>query len=125
MKVTHKTAAGILWCEAAGFLLLILMSWLDEYHASWHESAVESAAVAGVGIVVLYLTKRLVARLYYLEGFVRVCAWCRKIDRDDKWIPLEQYFSEGFNTKTTHGMCPECAALLKKQIEEGQQPGEH
>jgi hypothetical protein len=113
MKITHKSASRILWYESAGFLMLILLSWLDEFHATWHESAVESAAVLAVWSIVFYFTRRLVSRLYYLERFLRVCAWCRKINLDDKWMPLEQYFAVGFHTETTHGVCPECAQKIR------------
>ncbi len=120
MKITHKTASRILWYESAGFLLLMALSWLDEYHESWHESAVECAAVLCVWAIVHFFTKRLVSRLYYLEGFLRVCSWCRKINRDDQWVPLEQYFSEGFKTETSHGMCPECFAKMQAESGPGQ-----
>jgi hypothetical protein len=113
MKITHKTASRILWYEGAGFLLLAVLSWMDEYHLSWHESLLESGAVLGVGAVVFYFTQRLVSHLYYLEGFLRVCASCQKIGYEGQWVPLEQYFSESFNTKTSHGLCPECVAKIR------------
>lgn len=97
-------------------MMLILLSWLDEFHSSWHESAIESAAVLAAWIVVFYYTRKLVARLYYLEGFLQICAWCHKINREGSWVPMEQYFSEGFDTKTSHGVCPECASKLTTQI---------
>ena len=95
--------------------MLILLSWLDEFHESWHESAVESLAVLVVWLVVFHLTRRLVSRLYYLEGFLPVCAWCKKIHHKEEWVPLEKYFSEGFRTETTHGMCPECARKVRNE----------
>ncbi len=80
MKITHKTASRILWYESIGFLMLIALfvDWMN-FTDTWHESAVESLAVLGVWLVVYYFTKRLVSRLYYLEGFLPVCAWCKKI----------------------------------------------
>jgi hypothetical protein len=124
MKITRKTASNILWYESAGFLMLILLSWLDEFHESWHESAVESLAVLGVWLVVFYFTRRLVSRLYYLEGFLPVCAWCKKINHEEQWVPLEKYFSDGFHTETTHGMCPECARKVRKKAGLGKKNGE-
>jgi hypothetical protein len=44
-----------------------------------------------------------------LEGFLRVCAWCRKIGHEDEWLPLEEYFDRHLDTKTTHAICPGCA----------------
>jgi hypothetical protein len=124
MKITRQTASRILWYESAGFLMLIALSWMDEFHESWHESAVESLAVLGVWLVVFYFTKRLVARLYYLEGFLPVCAWCKKIHHEEQWVPLEKYFSDGFHTETTHGMCPDCAHKIRKEAGLGPKPRE-
>jgi hypothetical protein len=115
--MNRKMATSVLWCEAAGFVLLIILSWMDRYHTTWHESAVESCAVLAVGIVVFSLTRRLISRLYYLEGFLRVCSWCRKINRNEQWVPLEQYFSDSFDTKTSHGMCPECAVRFRAELD--------
>ena len=69
----------------------------------------ETVVTLAVWLPVFVLTKRLVAHLYYLEGFLRVCAWCRKIGHEDKWFPIEEYFSKGFAIKTSHGICPKCA----------------
>jgi hypothetical protein len=117
MDINRKTASSVLWCEAAGFILLTILPWMDSYHTSWHESALESGSVLAVGIAVFFFTSRLIYRLYYLEGFLRVCSWCRKINRDEQWVPLEQYFSDRFDTKTSHGMCPECAVRFRAEMD--------
>ena len=73
------------------------------------------------------LTRRLVARLHYLEGMLRVCAWCRKVGHGERWMELEQYFAEDFQIGTTHGVCPECLKKLEEDTKqfyrsEGQVP---
>jgi len=115
-----KKAQRILWYESIGFLLLIALSWMDELlslphllfgggpHSNWHEATLESAFLIVVWVIVFLLTKRLLVRLYYMEGFLRVCAWCRKIGHEDEWTTVEDYFKKGFGTKTSHGMCPDC-----------------
>jgi hypothetical protein len=116
-----KKSRRILWYQASGFLLIIALSWLDELwslpsrlfggveHSNWHESALETTIILAVWLPIFVLTKRLLARLFYLEHFLRICAWCRKIGHDDQWLPIEEYFSSGFQVETSHSICPECA----------------
>jgi hypothetical protein len=131
--INRKKAQRILWYEAIGFLLIIALSWLDELlslparlfggvqHTNWREAAMETTIVLAVWLVVFVFTKRLLVRLYYLEGFLRVCAWCRKIGHDDEWMPLETYFSKGFDIKTSHSICPACAKKMEAESEPGVQ----
>jgi hypothetical protein len=48
-----------------------------------------------------------------LQGFIPICANCKKI-RDDKgyWNNLEKYISEHTDAQFSHGICPECAEKL-------------
>ena len=120
MPRSQKTRR-ILWYQAAGFLTIIALSWLDELlslpsvlfggmaHSNWRESAMETVVIMLVWIPSFVLTRRLLARLFYLENFLRICAWCRKIGHQDQWLPIEEYFSRGFAIETSHSICPECA----------------
>jgi hypothetical protein len=72
--------------------------------------------VVVVAIPVMILTRRLVSRLYHLEGFLRVCAWCRKMEHDGEWIPLEKFFERKFETATSHGICPVCLVEAKEKM---------
>jgi len=53
-------------------------------------------------------------RLY--EGFLPLCAGCKKV-RDDagrdpgtgQWLPLEEYLTREAGVTCSHGYCPECA----------------
>lgn len=114
----------ILWYQALGFLVIIALSWLDELfnlpyrlfpgpgHSNWREAAIETFIVLAVWAFTFVLTKRILTRLHYLEGFLRVCAWCRKIGEDDDWFSMEQYFDQSFSVKTSHGLCPDCAKKM-------------
>ena len=122
--INHKKGRRILWYEGFGFLLVISLSWADELlnlpyllfpgpgHSNWREAAMETIVALGVWFVVFVLTKRLLARLYYLEGFLRICAWCHKIGHKEEWLPMEQYFAKGYQVSTSHGICPDCAQKL-------------
>jgi hypothetical protein len=114
----------ILWYQALGFLLLIMMSWLDELlnlpyrlfpgpgHSNWREAAMETLMILAVWTVAFILTRRLLARLHYLEEFLKVCAWCRRIGKGDDWFSMEQFFDKSFSVKTSHGICPDCAKKM-------------
>ena len=116
----NKSAFKALWYEVIGFSLIIALSWANElanlsqlvfggvYQPNWRESTVETAIVILVAIPILVLTVRLVSRLYYVEGFLRICSWCRKLEYDGQWVQLEEFFQRGFDTQATHGMCPDC-----------------
>lgn len=113
MKISYSRYL-LLWIEGAGFLTLAIMAWFDEFHSGWQESALESGAVLAVWAIVHFFTWRLIARLHYLEGFLRVCAWCKKVDYESKWMPIEEFLGQRFQTEATHGICPACAAEFGK-----------
>ena len=52
-----------------------------------------------------------------LEGFLPICASCRKI-RDDQgyWSQLEAYFGEHSDLKFSHSICPECTKSLYPSV---------
>jgi hypothetical protein len=131
--------------QSVGFLAIISLSWLNEWlglttlifenHpiADFHKSALEMLFVLGVWLLVSATTHRLVRHVHYLEGFMRVCAWCRKIHFKGEWIPLEDFFKSSFDTPTTHGVCPKCmeqerarwsrALKEREKAESGAKPG--
>jgi hypothetical protein len=123
----YKKESSILWIEAFGFTLLILLSWATEvvrlphlifgetFIPNWHRALLRTVVIALVWIWVHIATNRLLKRLHYLEDFLRICGWCRRVCHEGEWLELEKYFSSKFDTKTTHGMCPDC---LKEKVEE-------
>lgn len=60
------------------------------------------------------------AKVKTLSGMIPICAWCRKI-RDDKgyWDRVEAYIESRSNATFTHGICPECAAKVKRGEQNG------
>ncbi|MCC6933362.1 MAG: response regulator [Deltaproteobacteria bacterium] len=53
------------------------------------------------------------ARVHLLEGLLPICANCKNV-RDDKgyWQQIEHYVSSHSEAVFTHGICPDCVALL-------------
>jgi hypothetical protein len=122
-----KGRNSILWIEACGFSLLIALSWLTEafkipyylfgepFVPNWHRAILRTIVMLLIWAWVHFLTRRILKRLHYLEEFLRICSWCRRVCDHDEWLGLENYFNSRFATRTSHGMCPDC---LKKKVEE-------
>ena len=127
--IIKTKVSKILWYEAFGFAAIIAFSWFFEFtdlsyfvggvesSADWREGVVETLVVLIVAIPVMVFTKRMVAQLYYLEGFMRVCAWCRKAEHHGEWSSMESFFENNFETLTSHGICPDCFDRIKNSIE--------
>jgi hypothetical protein len=127
----RKSSSLVLWCELIGFGSLIALSWLDEvadfqqlvlggppHQGDWRSSTLDTLLILLVAGVVFLFTRRLLARLRSLEGFLRVCAWCRRICYEGKWVRMEDFFARGLEIETTHGMCPECFKRMEEDTAE-------
>jgi hypothetical protein len=126
--IMQQHVSRILWYEGIGFFVIIALSWINEltvlpylvgvrqYVSNWHESALETLIVLVVAIPVMIFTRRLVSRLYYLEAYLRVCSWCKKLEHNGEWVALEEFFEQKFETLTSHAMCPACTEGINKTI---------
>ena len=127
MKQSKKRWNPILWVEAFGFSLIITLSWLTEilrlphfffgeaFAPNWDRAMLRTIVVLLVWLWVHLATQQLLKRLHYLEEFLRICGWCRKVCHAGEWLSMENYFNSKFATRTSHGMCPEC---VKKGVED-------
>jgi hypothetical protein len=59
-----------------------------------------------------YFQKKLVKEIRILEGFIPICAKCKKIRQDVDWKTLEEYISANSLAKFSHSICPECLKIL-------------
>lgn len=120
----------VLLYQNVGFLVIISLGFLDELtrlsslvfgEAGWEfrKSTLGMLMVLAVWFLVSMSTRRILDRLRYLEKFMRVCAWCHQIDYKSQWMPLERFLQQGFDTPTTHGICPKCLAEQKAALERG------
>jgi hypothetical protein len=117
---TARPALQIIWYEVVGFSAILAISWANElgglarflfggtYASNWQDAAVETAITVSVAIPTIIISWRLSKRLHYLEGFLRICAWCHKVGQGDEWISIEEFVRKALNTSTTHGICPAC-----------------
>ena len=82
--------------EMIGFGVIVAVIWLDELFDLPHwlfgapisptrltEAAMESLGVVLLAAIVLLSTRRLIRRVVYLESYITLCAWCRRVHRDE------------------------------------------
>lgn len=116
-----NVSRSVIGCELAGFGAVIFFLWADEiwdlphllFHApatpfNWTESLAETFVIIILAAFVIGITRHTLRRLKYLEGFLPVCSFCKRIRIQDEWIPIEQYISEHSHAVFTHSFCPEC-----------------
>lgn len=61
--------------------------------------------------------KRALTEVKTLQGFLPICASCRKIRNDTGyWQQIEYYIEEHTDSKFSHGLCPDCARELYPEI---------
>ena len=50
--------------------------------------------------------------------FVRVCAWCKRVELDDEWFPLPQAALDAIDVTNsiTHTICPDCTQAVLGEL---------
>jgi hypothetical protein len=130
----NSTVTKVFLYQHLGFLAIIALCYLDEllklpslifsghpFVVLYRRPILEMLLILAVWFLVASSTRRLLKRVRQLEDFMRVCAWCRKIDYKGQWMPLEEFMQQGFDTPTTHGICPECLCQQEAMIEKAKQ----
>lgn len=123
MTARQWLTGKILVLEFAGFLLMLLIIWLDEFFdleshlngvppkpIDWFHFLLESGSILVLMAVVTTGTYLLLRQIKRLESFIMVCAWCKKVRYKGQWISLERYLRQESEGEASHGMCPECFA---------------
>lgn len=112
-----------------GFLCILIICYMDEllrlptlvfsenpFAFLYRRTTLDILLVLAVWFLVSTSTRRILERIHYLEKFMRVCAWCRKINYQGEWMPLEEFMRQGFDTPTTHGICKDCLARQQEAL---------
>jgi len=128
MEMKSQFSKVVLY-QNLGFLAVIVICYLNEllqlpslifsnhpFAFVYRRSTLELLLFLAVWLLVSRSTYRLMKRLRQLEDFLRVCAWCRRIDFKGEWMPLEDFMEQGFDTPTTHGICPDCLRERKEAL---------
>ena len=61
-----------------------------------------------------------ITELETLKGILSICMKCNKIFNSGtkEWDKLEKYISNNSGASFSHGLCPVCADIMKKELEE-------
>ena len=116
-----------LFWHGLGFVTIVMVLWADKLFQIWQhlgvgdentETYLEVSAKSGVVVLLwifsAYKIYLIVSRLSYLETFLHVCAWCRKIEVEQQWLTVEQHFARQTGVRASHGICPECASKMER-----------
>jgi hypothetical protein len=131
MKTMNRNLL-IIASEAGLFLIILLVIWLDEFMDlpyllfnapptpyRLQEYLLESSLIIIVASIAITLTVFLMRRAARYERYLRVCAWCRKIWVDDRWVSFEEYLEKKHSLRSSHGICESCMAGMVKKRESG------
>jgi hypothetical protein len=118
---------ALLW-HGLGFLTLIVLTWCDAlfdlmHYVLGYPAQTPNIAEVGIKTVVIlllwvgsaYKLYRIVSRLSYLEKFLHICAWCRRIQHNDVWLSLEEHIERNTGAEVSHGICPVCAQRFQTE----------
>ena len=122
--------ARVILYQNLGFLAVIVVCFFNEllrlpslifsgdpFAFVYRRPTLEMLLFLAIWLLVNQSTRRLLKRVRQLESFLRVCAWCRRIDYKGEWMKLEDFMEQSFDTPTTHGICPECLRERKEALE--------
>jgi hypothetical protein len=117
----RQILSTVLRYEIIGFVGVLVVFWINEIidlpHLLFHvpptpinlaEAAIESVVFVICGAFISLRINKLLKRIKYLEGFLRICAFCKKINVDEEWIPLEVFVERHSDAVFSHGLCPKC-----------------
>ena len=130
----YSQLTRIVLYQNLGFLCILAICYLDDllklpalifsdhpFAFVYRQSTLDILLVLAVWFLVSRSTNRILDRISYLEKFMRVCAWCRRINFKGEWMPLEEFMRQGFDTPTTHGICADCRHVQEAAIEKAKQ----
>ena len=112
----------------ASFLALTLLNEaVDLPHLVFGDPPIPSAHRKGeIGMEVLFALLIFVIELVFiqklrkdiriLEGFIPICANCKKIRSLGHWEPVEEYVRSHSLADFTHSICPDCLKRLYPQM---------
>src|SRR6266446_8222167 len=114
IKKQHTYEKVILGIELFGFAAVLMVIWLDEYldvpfrffgaaktplrpQEFWFETLTVLLLATAVVAATLWVFRR----LRFLERFIQICAWCRKVNVGDEWVPIEEYLKREHDLRST------------------------
>jgi len=105
-----------------GAILVLVVFALDEYGglaerllggaersvARHSEFAIEATAALLVTGLAAGIYRRLSTRERTLSELLTVCAWCRRVAVDGRWVTIEEFLNSDEEGRTTVSLCAAC-----------------
>ena len=83
------------------------------YSQRYGEIIIELIIFFIVVTIQILLFIKLYRRIRVLEGFIPICASCKKIrNTEDQWEQMEKYIAQHSLAKFSHSICPDCVKQL-------------
>ena len=81
------------------------------------EVSVEICIFVIVILIEILVMKKLLRKIKILEGFLPVCANCKKIREENSWNQMEAYITEHSLAEFSHTICPDCRKELYSDLD--------
>jgi len=132
--VSRLQPAKVLLCQSIGFLAIIFVCLFDELlglsvlifgnHScivDLRDFTLKMLLILCVWLLVSGSTRRILDQTHHLSRFMKVCAWCRRIQYEGCWMPLEKFLRIGFDKPTSHAICEDCFQKAQVEIQAAKQ----
>jgi hypothetical protein len=84
------------------------------------EITIELSIFFTIMVMQIALFNKLYKRIRVLEGFIPICASCKKIrNAEDQWEQMEKYITQHSLAQFSHSICPDCARQLYPDLYNG------
>lgn len=110
MSIRQTLKTKVVSGEIIGFLTAILTCWVTEMvdpPFSLQQVIIETVVLLLLGWSIVRRTIRSIEHIRELEGFVLMCASCKSVKVDGKWVKVESVLGDQ-TLKISHGICPSC-----------------
>ncbi|WP_371804412.1 hypothetical protein [Candidatus Lokiarchaeum ossiferum] len=111
----------ILCLEIIGFSSLIILILIDELFDLPHlllnnpktpfnlaEVIFEVTSAFFLGLFTILSTQKVLKRNRKLRKFYHICASCKRVKLDERWISIEEFLHEHSDADLSHGLCETC-----------------
>ena len=129
LAIKHGFAYIAFW-QFAGFMILILLVWANEFidfasfffdvaaqAPNYMRACVSSAAIILSAIIVVGNTYNQQHKI--ISGMLTICSYCHRIEIEkDIWEYIEKQLNKNPSLHVTHGICGECIEKVKQTWDE-------
>jgi hypothetical protein len=127
----HKAGQAILFSQFLILLVFLLLTFINEIldlpHYLFGDTSTHIGQRTGEMVIELFifvfvvtieflLINNLLKRIKILEGFLPICANCKKIRHEDRWHQIERYITDHSLAQFSHSICPDCLKKLYPEL---------